>query len=291
MTAKPLPEKPGQAEPTALVRDSIGDLPPAIQQAIRLRRMANQAAAELAKLSWGANIGRDTARAISEWGRVYRVDVTQEIDVLGNKVYLNAKYYLRRLSELVDAGLVEWAYADHINVDERMADLGEEGKAEATRRLTERVKYNVPEKATAVVAFRVKLRSLTQETVGVNWAGGGVRKSDPVGDAEPVKTAESRAARRCLRQLVSHVPALAEDVESVVSTLPEIEARIQADHDSVKPRPFARLAGGDYGEPETEPAPRVEARDTISGPPMSAEEEDALTRQEELDMIRNEGRS
>lgn len=241
-------------ESTAIAerKSSIGNLPPEIQQQIELRRMANQVATEIAGMSWGQNIGKDTARALAEWGRRFNVDVTQEIDILGNRVYLNARYYLRRLSELVAAGLVEWAVADHINPDDRLATMGEKGVAELERRAFERAKYNVPDKAVGAVAFRVKMRALTQETVGVNWCGGGTRTKDPVGDAEPVKTAESRAARRCLRLLVSHVPAMSDEIERVVERLPELEEQIHRDHKSIAPAREVTPAVSDtlqgYGE-------------------------------------------
>lgn len=206
--------------------DGVGQLPEAIRQQIRLRKLENVVRAEMAKLSWGAALDRQALGAIAEWGRVYNVDVTQEIDLLGGRVYLNARYYLRRLADLVEGGRVEYAYADHIHDDPRLKDLGAEGDAERLRRLKERVRYNVPEKAAAVVAFRVKVREMDQEIVGVNWAGGGVRAKDPVGDTEPVKTAESRAARRAMRQLVGHVPGV-EDAEAVVETLAPVEAEIQ----------------------------------------------------------------
>lgn len=227
-------QKPEPGTAITAPEDSIGKLPPEMQQQIALRRMVNKVATTIAGMSWGQSISADTARALAEWGRQYGVDVTQEIDILGNRVYLNAKYYLRRLGELIGAGHVEYAYADHISADDRLSGLGERGKAEAERRAFERIRYNVPEKAAAVVAFRVKMRALAEEVVGVNWAGGGVRKSDPVGDAEPVKTAESRAARRAMRQLVSHVPAMAEDTEAVVATLPAVEARIVSDRQGLK---------------------------------------------------------
>lgn len=264
------PEQKREARREAL----MGSLPDAVKQQLALRQMSNAVAAEIAGMSWGQNIGKDTARMLAEWGRRYNVDVTQEIDILGAKVYLNARYYLRRLGELIDSGVVEYAYPDHINDDPRLERLGQDGATEATRRLTERVKYNVPEKAVSVVAFRVKLKGLTQETVGVNWAGGGVRKSDPVGDAEPVKTAESRAARRCMRQLVSHVPKLTEEMETVVSTLPELESRIQTDHDSTRPAPFARIASGEYGEPSE--TPKAETPEPTAQEAVAAEEEGRL---------------
>lgn len=235
MTAQRAQPEPGTAVAERKDPDEgIGKLPPEMQQQIQLRRMMNKVAAQIAGLSWGQNISADTARALAEWGRRYNVDVTQEIDILGNRVYLNARFYLRRLGELIAGGLVDYAYADHIHPDARLEALGPAGQQEAERRTFERVRYNVPEKAAAIVAFHVKMRALSEDIVGVSWCGNGVRKSDPVGDAEPTKTAESRAARRALRQIVSHVPALAGEVESVMTALPEVEARIQQEHAALK---------------------------------------------------------
>lgn len=270
-----------QAEREKRREQILGSLPEPVKQQLALRQMMNTVAAEIAGMSWGQNISRETARQLAEWGRRYNVDVTQEIDILGNKVYLNARYYLRRLGELIQAGLVEYAYPDHVHHDDRLEKLGEQGVAEAHRRLTERVRYNVPEKAAASVVFRVKLRALSQETVGINWAGGGTRMSDPVGDAEPVKTAESRAARRCMRQLVSHMPVLSEEVESVISTLPELQARIQDDHEQVS----RTMIGGSkvrtegYDEPvPAQPAPA----------PVSAEAQRQLDLAEDAEIERRE---
>jgi hypothetical protein len=289
MTAQRAKQEPSAEPGTALTAEQrreqrreqlMGSLPEPVKQQLALRQMMNAVAAEIAGMSWGQNIGRDTARMLAEWGRRYNVDVTQEIDILGNRVYMNSRYYLRRLSELIQAGLVEYAYPDHIHEDERLKKLGDDGEQESQRRLAERVKYNAPDKAAAVVVFRVKLKGLTQETVGINWAGGGTRKNDPVGDQEPVKTAESRAARRCLRQLVSHVPALAEDVESVVATLPHLEEQIQHDHDQVK-QPSMLSGGpvrdGSYDEPEPKPE-------------LSAEEQRALDLEDDRRLIEQEGR-
>lgn len=203
----------------------VGRLPESIRQQIEIARIANQTRKELAKLSWGSGLDERALGAIAEWGRVYGVDVTQEIDLLGGRVYLNSRYYLRRLAGLIESGVVEYAVADHINPDPRLKDLGPEGDAEQMRRLKERVAHNVPDKASAAVVFRVKVRGMGHEVVGVNWAGGGCRAKDPVGDAEPVKTAESRAARRCMRQLVGHVKE-AQEIEAVVEAVTPVETEI-----------------------------------------------------------------
>lgn len=209
------------AEPRA-----VGRLPEHIRQQIEMARIANETRKEMAKLSWGASLDQRALGAIAEWGRLHGVDVTQEIDLLGGRVYLNARYYLRRLSQLIEAGRVEYAVADHIHDDPRLMQLGQEGDKERERRLRERIRYNTPDMAAAVVVFRVKVRGMDQEVVGVNWAGNGVRPKDPVGDAEPVKTAESRAARRAMRQLVGHVREV-EDVEAVVESVKSVEVEVE----------------------------------------------------------------
>jgi hypothetical protein len=207
-------ENPGTA--VAVNTVGVGRLPVSVQQQLQLRKMRNQVAGELAKINWGKGLDENTRRAVADWGQQFRVDVTTEIHVLGGNIYLAASFYLRRLGELIANGLVEYAYADHIEDDPRLKQLGPDGEGEYNRRLSERIKFQVPEKAASAVAFRVKLRSMTQEVVGVKWCGNGTRKNDPVGDALPVETSESRAARRAMRLLVSHVPT---EVQTELSTI------------------------------------------------------------------------
>src|SRR5690348_8877437 len=114
-----------QAKPESTdvaVRDSagVGVLPPELQHALALRKMRNQVAGQLASQNWGKSLDLETRRAIADWGQQFRVDVTTEIHVLGGNVYLNAAFYLRQLSEMISAGLVEYAYADHIEDDPRL---------------------------------------------------------------------------------------------------------------------------------------------------------------------------
>lgn len=197
------------SDDTALVPsapDAVGALPAPLAAALEARKVANLVAAKIAEQNWGKVLDQSTRRAVAEWGQRHAVDVTTEIDVLGGRVYLNAAFYLRKLAELVEAGVVEYALPDYIHADKRLLEVGTpEANAEHERRIMERIRYGVPEGAAAACVFRVKLRRLEREIVGINWCGGGVRKGDPVGDAEPTKTAASRAARRAMRQIVSHV--------------------------------------------------------------------------------------
>lgn len=213
------------------VRESagVGMLPPELQHALALRKMRNQVAGLLAGQNWGKSLDLDTRRAIADWGQQFRVDVTTEIHVLGGNVYLNAAFYLRQLSELIAAGLVAYAYADHVEDDKRLKALGPEGEGEYSRRLRERIMHAVPDAAASAVVFRVKLRAMDKEVVGVKWTGGGTKKNDPVGEAFPVETAESRAARRCMRLLASHVPpSAAPDVDRIEESVAQLSEHVTA---------------------------------------------------------------
>lgn len=203
---------------------SVGTLPVALQQALELRKLSNQVAGKIAELNWGNKLDLGTRRAIADWGRQYGVDPTTEIHVLGGNIYLNAAYYLRRLAGLIERGLVDYAFPDHIEHDERLDALGDEGVGEKNRRLRARIQYQVPDKAVSAVVFRIKLKKLAREIVGVKWCGGGTQKNDPVGDARPVETSESRAARRAIRQIVTHMPMAAQEmlsIEDAAETLSE----------------------------------------------------------------------
>lgn len=253
MTAQPepsaAPAAPGVALAQAEEREDalIGKLPAALQQHIRLRKLANLANAQIAKLQWGKNLDKQSARAIAEYARAYQIDPVQEIDLMGGAIYLNAKFYIRKLAEKIEAGLVDYAGADHVEDDPRLEQLGEEGKKERERRLRERVHHAIPDKAKSAVVFRVKLKSMTEELAAANWAGGGVKakvvsggkvvvseQNDPIGEAEPEKSAETRAARRCIRFLASHMPALAQEIEVAQAAAEELRPMLEEAHERNK---------------------------------------------------------
>lgn len=245
-------------EPTSLAlvnNAAVGVLPVAVQQQLELRKLSNQIAGKLAELNWGQKLDLATRRAVADWGQTYGVDPTTEIHVLGGNIYLNAAYYLRRLAQLIEKGLVEYAYADHIEHDDRLDALGEDGVGEKNRRLRERIKYQVPDKAASAVAFRVKLRRMGREIVGVKWCGGGTQKNDPVGDAKPVETSESRAARRAVRQIVTHVPMAAsemlatEDAAEVLSERIGASATAFAESEAAMQRPKELMPFPPAGDP------------------------------------------
>lgn len=212
----------------ALSSASVGILPPEIQRALEMRKLQNQVAGQLASMNWGKALDLPTRRAMADWGQTMGVDVATEIDVLGNNIYLNARFYLRKLGEMIAAGLVEYAYTDHVEHDERLLKLGAEGEGETSRRLRERLRHGLDDKAASAVVFRVKLRGMAREVTGAKQCGNGVRKGDPVGEQFPVETSESRAARRCMRLITSHVPPrVANQLEAIESSAEILSERIE----------------------------------------------------------------
>lgn len=228
--ASPLPPTAEEkADSMAVAKIGVGDLPPEIRASIAAAKMANAVAAEISKLSWGKSLDGNAARAVAEWGRIFGIDVITEMDILGGRPYLNSRYYLRRLAGLIEAGTVQYAVADHIEADGRLSALAAKGNAaavaEVERRELARIEFGVAEEAASAVVFRVKLRSMEREVTGCKWAGG--RDKDPVGNAFPVETAESRAARRCIRQLVGHVPALDAEAARIEAASNDVEELIE----------------------------------------------------------------
>jgi hypothetical protein len=104
--------------------------------------------------------------------------------VLGGNIYLNAEFY----RELVAANPKFLRDdVDFIHDDPRASE------EERARRKQLRIVYGVPENApgAAMVTLHYDGRG---PFVGVNWAG--VREKDPVGKAEPTKSAQTRAYRK-----------------------------------------------------------------------------------------------
>jgi hypothetical protein len=263
------PQEGKMTEPTstavAKVEDGgVGSLPAELQQAIALRKMHNIAAAELAKLSWGEKLDLVTRRGISEWARQFGIDPQTEIDLLGGKLYPNAKYYLRRLSEFVAEGVVEYAVADHIGRDSRLEKLAEDGdewaKGEAARRMRERIRHGVREEAVAACVFRIKLRHVGEEIVGVKQIV--TDKNDPVGKGNPMETVETRAARRAMRLIASHVPRFQAEEARLDTAMAvksqEISAKIatfKAENAQRGITPLALSATSAYGEDDPAATP------------------------------------
>lgn len=263
--------EPTAAPSTGLVR--IDPLSPARREQVHMRKLVSEVAGEIGKLSWGKNLEEQTRKALAHWGEEHHVDVVTEVDMLGGKPYLNSHFYLRKLGDLIAQERVEYVEADFCHVDPRLDAQAKAGDADAVtekkRREQVRIRHGIPDAATGACVFRLKLHVLRREIVGVNWCGGGTGnhkaggKGDPVGDMEPVKTAESRAARRCLRQAASHIPAQAALVEATVHSLEALGTMVRRDEaQAALPSGASHRGVKDVGYDDD---PGREARDAVRG--------------------------
>lgn len=219
-TTEPQPENTESESTAVATTRGVGILPDNIRAAIQMRKAQNMAVAQLAGTNWGKGMDLETRRATAQWGQDNNVDVITEIDVLGGKVYLNAVFYLNRCSEMIANGIVQYAVVDHVEIDPRLAKIaaagGERGaraQREIERREDARIEYQLPDNAVSAVVYRVKLHHVATEFTGAKWCGG--RAKDPVGNEFPVETSETRAARRCLRKLVNHVPKVGQYIKNI----------------------------------------------------------------------------
>jgi hypothetical protein len=197
----------------------IGQPNEAAQLMIAERKALNAVAQTIAGLTWGRNLGADVCRAIAEYCRRYETDAATEVDVLGGRIYRNAAYYIRRGTELRREGMIRDVIVDQIAADPRLTrlatatdEVGAAASAEMRRREWLRIKHGVPEEAKGACVVTI-VPADGAPVIGCNWAGCGKttaagKMADPVGEADPSKTAETRAYRRAWRHLVDTIPAL-----------------------------------------------------------------------------------
>jgi hypothetical protein len=200
------------AEPQSATKEALAAFTPEQRAEIMLRRQANLVTAQIASTNWGKGMDPDTAKAVSDWGQRNGIDVTKEIFILGGNIYLNAEFYLARLATLIERGRVlDWRQS-FVNIDPRLDENDPIDRAEIARRRNARVRFNIPDEATAAVVTELELVSMPGvPIVGVKWAPRST--SDPIGKAFPQETALTRSARRCLKQAVRYLPEIARYVE------------------------------------------------------------------------------
>lgn len=257
------------------------DLPPQALAIVDERRLRNRMVQQIRGATWSRDLDHNTVLAVAEYAHRTGADPVTEIEVLGGRIYRNANYYDRKGAELIQAGVIAHIERDHIAADPRLDDLitlaeslatdgdpqlldgARDAKREKARRMALRIKHGAPEKAAAVCVVRLFVVGMAQPIEGCNWCGNGVRQRDPVGDAEPVKTAETRAARRAWKQLVlsdvaRRVPAVAaladaervadDDGASVSEMIVEQRAQVRASHRAALPQPVTTTGTDGYGD-------------------------------------------
>lgn len=183
---------------------------------MQFARQRNIVASQIAGTNWGKGLDLETRRMVSDWGHRAGIDPAVELNVLGGNFYKNAYYYIRRQSELMADGIIEYAYAEHVEISAELQamavqiqnpEAAEWAKREMTARAQQRILFNIPAKAVSSVVWHVKVRGIPVEFAAAKWCGGGTRSKDPVGDEFPVETSETRAARRTMRLLAEWRPS------------------------------------------------------------------------------------
>lgn len=224
---------------------------------------------------WGKETTVEMARYIAQYCRENNLDAVRHVELLGGRIYLTAELYDEKGAPLIMDGTIIPDEPDYINADKRLDKLAEAGdewaKQESTRRQRARIDFNAPENALAICVQRFRIKASEATIVGVNWCGGGARTKDPVGDSEPTKTAQTRARRRCWKQIAQIIPGYA-------AIIGPIEEGVKAINDSLPVRTVEKpstqrallAAQPTYGDTVT--AEAVEAESA----PYTGEREPAL---------------
>jgi len=181
-------------------------------------RARNQMVATIKGQMWSKELSDTQVRALAHYCNSNGLDASRHVEVLGGRIYLTADFYRERGAPLVQRGIVRVGQTRYINADPRLqklADAGDEwAKAELLERARQRIRFNAPEEAKAIAVVPLYVAGVEEPVLGINWCGG-TGKRDPVGDAEPTKTAESRAERRAWRRVVEVVPEYGAAVQKV----------------------------------------------------------------------------
>lgn len=234
---------------------------------------------------WSKDLSEGQMRSIAQYCHKNALDPIRHIEVLGGRIYLTATLYEERAVPLIQQGLLVPHEPQFINNDARLDELAAEGdqwaKDEIVNRKRLRIEHNAPEKADAIVIYRITVAATGKTVVGVNWCGKGLRVEskevwaydagsgkrkptgkfedkdmDPVGGNEPAKTAITRAGRRAWKQVAQAVPTWGEHFAHLSSEaeligdaiVEEVAQEMQLVQSQPKPRAIAAPAQGDeYG--------------------------------------------
>ena len=257
-------------EPGTAVATRKAALPADIQARVDENRARNMMVTAIRGTQWGKDCSQEMARAVAQYCRENNLDPVRHVEILGGRIYLTAELYDEKGAHLLRSGEIIPDKPDYINADERLDKLASDGDAwaieERTRRLRLRIEHAVPEKAAAAVVQIFRLKS-GAAIVGVNWCGGGSRTRDPVGDAEPTKTAQTRARRRAWKQVADIVPGYAEIIKPLEGTAKIASEMLPvAVVEAPAPRPDLRIAApadGAYGLSPSEPEPSSESDEDL----------------------------
>jgi hypothetical protein len=138
------------------------ELTPDMQREVEARRLHSAMVQKIRGATWGNSFDATTIAAVAAWARENDVDPVTDLDVLGGKLYINARWYEKKLSQLIAAGQIEYARKDWVHIDKRLEKLADSGdvdaKKESLRRLKARIAHNLSDDADAACVFRIRHR-------------------------------------------------------------------------------------------------------------------------------------
>jgi hypothetical protein len=281
----------GAEAPAAVTIDRASPAALDAQRAARAARVAemrerNAHAAAIRGTQWGKELNGMALSAVAHYCTMNRLDPARHVEVLGGRIYLTGELYEERGVPLVLSGRVvlgEPLFVHHDpELDALIADASDPEMQEWARtvkreRTRIRIQYGIPHDITGGCVYRGRVGETV--IVGFNWCGGKSKvkrrrhpkpgeaaeyRGDPVGDAEPVKTAQSRAKRRFWRQVVIALPeysasmgALEASAKITSEAIEEVtvgeEARAKDAPGGTPSHPTRLLSTGDdpYGPPVT----------------------------------------
>lgn len=221
----------------------------------------------VAAQTWGNSLPNpELQKAFCEWALAKGIDPALHVNILGGNVYLNAAYYLERLSahpgykhsrSLIVAPVSRRKMPEEIFDEKNRTKLMKHEMKVNVERYMKQIELeippainNFPDSAAACLVFI----EMKDGSVFEAWraAGSYGRKSlrnankprDPVGDQAPQFTAETRAYRACCKKLpgwadyigeTDEALAKVEDlVEEARQQRKEREAQQQADEDRIE---------------------------------------------------------
>lgn len=231
--------------------------PPEVIAAIQAAKERTALIAAIRGTQWGASCSPEAVRAVAHYCNINGLDAVRHVEVLGSRIYLTAEFYRERGADLLLDGTIVPQEPQNIAHDDRLDvlatrddEMGKWAREESDRRVRARIQYGVDEDAPGAAVVRFVLRS-GAIIVGCNWIQGpGGKKRDPVGQAEPTKTAITRAERRAWRQVIDAVPAFRERVAGIEASAKTVSAELSVLRSEEKaaapsPHPAKLLQHGD----------------------------------------------
>lgn len=214
---------------------------------LREREMQLGAQKALAAQSWGKNFANDVQLAMAKWCEENGLDHVRHIDILGGTVYLNAEYYIDRLREHKNYhrsyAIVIAPYSRQDIPEDVFKDSKVRGRL-AQDEVRDNIKLHTLQRkhrphaylndpkykdtcAAVVVVIEMwgadaEGKRALVEYEGMNEAGscgrrtGSNKGKDPVGDAEPVATATTRAYRKACWKVPGMSPKVVADETGIV---------------------------------------------------------------------------